>query len=34
MPTVDHASLYAVIGLVLTGLVTVVVVHTLSQKSR
>lgn len=34
MPAADHASLYAVIGLVLVGLVTVVVIHILSQKNN
>ena len=34
MPTVDHASLYAVIGLVLMGLVAVVVIHSLSRKNH
>lgn len=34
MPTADHASFYAVIGLVLTGIVTVVVIHGVSKKKN
>ena len=34
MPTADHASLYAVFGLVLVGLAMVVVIHTFSQKKN
>lgn len=34
MPSADHASLYAVVGLILLGLVMVVVIHGLSQKNK
>lgn len=34
MPNADHASLYAVVGFVLVGLILVVVIHRLSQNNR